>query len=121
MSMSGYDRRRLYAQTRIASRTEPNSQLSSEPYGVDVILFIGVESQAYLLDASKIWRSFLPDFSRMCCGVMIAVWHKSPEPTGNVDDVVVLLFLVHGSHDLVDLGANGGVIPSPPVQECVVT
>jgi hypothetical protein len=49
-----------------------------------------------------------------------AVGNESPEPVGDVYYVVVLLFLVHGGHDLVELGADGGVIPFPPVQECVV-
>jgi hypothetical protein len=40
---------------------------------------------------------------------------------GDVYYVVVIFFLVHGGHDLVELGANGGVIPFLPVQECVVT
>jgi hypothetical protein len=44
-----------------------------------------------------------------------AVRHKSPEPMGDVYDVIVLLFLVHGGHDLVDFGADGGVVPFPPV------
>jgi hypothetical protein len=43
------------------------------------------------------------------------VRHESPEPMGYMYDVVVPLFLVHGGHDLVDLGADGGVIPFPPV------
>ena len=70
MSSSGYEIRRLYARTRMSSRTEPNLHLSSEPCGVDVMALTGVESQSYLREASKIWRSFLPGFSRMCCGVM---------------------------------------------------
>jgi hypothetical protein len=40
---------------------------------------------------------------------------------GYVDDVVVALFLVHGLHDLVYLGANGGVVTAPPVQESIIT
>jgi glutamate synthase domain-containing protein 2 len=39
---------------------------------------------------------------------------------GYVDDVVVALFLVHGLHDLVDLGADGGVVTAPPVQESII-
>jgi hypothetical protein len=50
-----------------------------------------------------------------------AVRHELPEPVGNVYDVVVPLFLVNGGHDLVELDADGGMIPFPPVQECIVT
>jgi hypothetical protein len=51
-------------------RTDPNGHVSSEPLGVDVLALIGTESQWYRQEASKIWRSFLPGFTRMCCGVM---------------------------------------------------
>ena len=37
-----------------------------------------------------------------------------------MDDVVVALLLVHGLHDLVDLGATGGVVTAPPVQESII-
>jgi hypothetical protein len=105
----------LYARTRIASRTKPNLQLSLELYGKDVMPFIGDESQEYWRDASKIWWSFLPFFFEDVLRCDEAVWHELPEPLGNMYAVVVLLFLVHGSHDLVDLGTNRGVIPVLPV------
>ena len=38
-----------------------------------------------------------------------------------MDDVVVVLLLVHGSHDLVDLGLDGWMITLPPLKECIVT
>jgi hypothetical protein len=70
MLLSGYERRKLYARTRIASRTEPNLQWSLEPCGVDVIALMGTESQLYVRDALKIWGSFFLGVSRICCGVM---------------------------------------------------
>ena len=61
----------------------------------------------------------LPGFLEDVLGCDEAVGDEPPEPVGNVEYVVVLLLLVHGGHDLVELGADGGVIPSPPVQESV--
>ena len=46
---------------------------------------------------------------------------KLPEPMGNMDDVIVPFLLVHGGHDLVDLQLHGGVVPLPPVEECIFT
>ena len=83
---------------------------------MEVIELMGIESQLYLHEASKIWWSFLPDFSRICWGVM----KQSPEPVRDVESVIVLFLLVHGGHDLVDLGADGRVVPLLPVQEGVV-
>ena len=48
-----------------------------------------------------------------------ATGYKAPEPVHYMNDVIVALFLVHGCHDLVDLGMNGGVVALPPVQEHV--
>ena len=39
---------------------------------------------------------------------------------GNVDDIVVALFLVHGCHDLVDFGIDGGVIALSPVEQHIL-
>ena len=46
--------------------------------------------------------------------------YEPPKPMWDVKDVVVPFFLVHGGHDLAKLGANGGVVPFPPVQERIV-
>jgi hypothetical protein len=48
------------------------------------------------------------------------MWDKLPEPVRDMDEVVVPLFFVHGGHDLVNFGADGGVVPLPPIQEGVV-
>ena len=44
-----------------------------------------------------------------------AMGYKPPEPVGGVDDVVVMFFLVHGCHDLVELGIDGEMISLSPV------
>ena len=70
MLLSGYVMHKLYTHVRMASHTKPNLQCSLDPNGVEVIVLIETESQQYLYDASKIWRSFLLGFMRMCCGVI---------------------------------------------------
>ena len=50
-----------------------------------------------------------------------AVRDQPPEPVCDVKDIIVLFFLVHGGHDLVDLGTNGRVVTLSPVQEGVCT
>jgi hypothetical protein len=49
-----------------------------------------------------------------------ALWHELPEPMRDVDNIVVPFLLVHGDHDLVDLGVDVRVVPSPRVQESIV-
>ena len=39
-----------------------------------------------------------------------AMWDKVPEPMWYMEDVIVALFFVHGSHDLVNLTGYGCMV-----------
>ncbi len=52
-----YNIRRLYAQIRMLSCMELNSQWSSKPQGMDIIELTGMEFQLYFQEASKIGQS----------------------------------------------------------------
>ena len=59
--------------TRILVKLSPKRHCNSSPvivdWAVEVIMLRGTEVGVNLQDALKIWRSFRPGFSRMCCGV----------------------------------------------------
>ena len=81
---------------------------------------MGMESHSYFWEASKIWH-FFACFFKDIPGADEAMGYKPTEPVGNVDDIVVTFFLVHGCHDLVEFGIYGGVIALPAVEKCILT
>ena len=94
-SLSGYLMHRLYTQMRISSRSVLNSHWSSESCGVDVIELMGMESQWYFHEASKIWQSFLPGFLEDVLWHDESMWQELPQPLGYVNHLVVSFLIVH--------------------------
>ena len=68
---NGYDIRTFQILCRIFSNVSPKMQSNSTPGSlVDVIMFTGRDVGVKRREPSNTWRSFLPGFSSMCCGVV---------------------------------------------------